>query len=182
MPPISDQRLIDACNCFFDAFSSDTPPLTLLNFFSTTHPVTIQHYPAKCPVPQTSLLRGPNAVRSYFDLLATHWTRSNITSHAVAVDPLSRRVLVKGSINWTWKKSGRSWQEDFSCTLVFDDSDPLKIAQFVVKTENGAQACVMRAVDADTKSDRSRIVDGYVEGELLRTYDPIEVLFHTAVP
>jgi hypothetical protein len=181
MPPISDQQLIDACNRFFSAFSTDTPPLILLSYFSTTHPITIQHCPAKCPTPHTSILRGPNAVRSYFDLLATHWTRSNLTSHAVAVDPYSRRVIVKGSVNWTWKKSGRSWQEDFSCTLVFDDSDPLKIANFVVKTENGAKACVMQAVDVDTKRDRSRIEDGYEEGEVLGTFDPIEVLFHITV-
>jgi hypothetical protein len=148
MVPTSEQ-LIDACNCFFTALSNNTPPLALLHHFSTTHPVSIQHCPARCPHPHASILRGPNAVRSYFDILATHWTRSNLTSHAVSADPMTRRVVVTGSVIWTWKRSGRSWQEDFTCTLAFDDSDALKITNFIVLTESGPGTCVLRAIDPD---------------------------------
>lgn len=151
MAPSSEQ-LIAACNNFFAALSNETPPLALLHHFSTTHPITIQHCPANCPHATSSVVKGPNAVRSYFDLLATHWTRSNLTSHAVSADPITRRVLVKGSVIWTWKRSRRSWKEDFSCTLVFDDSEALKISNFTVLTESGPGTCVMRAVDKGTNA------------------------------
>ncbi|KAF8238057.1 hypothetical protein L208DRAFT_1430828 [Tricholoma matsutake] len=145
----SEQLLIEACNRFFTALANDTPPLSLLHHFSNTHPISIQHCPIHCSHPHASILRGPNAVRSYFDILATHWTRSKLTCHSISPDPKLRRVLVKGSVTWTWKRSGRSWQEDFICTLVFDDSDALKITQFSVLTESGPGTCVLRAVDYD---------------------------------
>jgi hypothetical protein len=52
---------------------------------------------------------------------------------------------------WTWKRSGRSWREDFTCTLVFEDSDPaaLRILSFMVITESAPGTCVMHAVDED---------------------------------
>ena len=52
--------------------------------------------------------------------------------------------------------------------LVFDDSDPLMISNFVVKTENGSDACVMRAVDVD------RHVEGLDSEVLGKAGDPIE--------
>jgi hypothetical protein len=150
MAPTSDQ-LISACTQFLSAVSNNTSPLSLLSYFSTTHPITIQHCPALCTNPRSFLLRGPNAVRSYFDILATHWTRSKLTTHTVFPDPAHARVVVKGSVVWTWRRSGRSWQEDFTCTLVFEDSDPeaLRILSFMIITESGPGTCIMRAVDED---------------------------------
>jgi hypothetical protein len=88
---------------------------------------------------------GLNAVRSYFDLLATHWTRSDMQSQFVSADLDARRITFTGSVTWTWKKSGRSWREDFSCTVAFDEA--LKITHFGVRTESDTKTCIMRAVD-----------------------------------
>ncbi|RDB14619.1 hypothetical protein Hypma_016446 [Hypsizygus marmoreus] len=147
MPSI--EQLIVATHRFFEAFSSATHPLALLTYFSTTNPISIQHYPSTCTHPQSSLLRGPNAIRSYFDLIATHWTRSDLHQKTISADPATGKVVLEGSIVWTWKKSGRRWTEDFTCTLVFDDL--LKIVSFVVKTESPPATCVMRAVDSDPR-------------------------------
>jgi hypothetical protein len=147
MAPTADQ-LVSACTKFLSAVSNNTSPLA---HFSTTHPVSIQHCPARCINPHSFLLRGPNAVRSYFDLLATHWTRSKLNIHTVVPHPAQARVIAKGSVVWTWKRSGRSWREDFTCTLVFEDSDPaaLRILSFMVITESAPGTCVMHAVDED---------------------------------
>ncbi|PPR08264.1 hypothetical protein CVT24_001157 [Panaeolus cyanescens] len=133
---------------FFEAFSSNTPSRELLGFFSTSGMPVIQHAPLTCPHPQTSRLTGSNAVRSYFDLLATHWTRSNAKMvEKPKVDLAQRRVTLTATTRWTWRKSGRGWTEDFTWTLDFDES--LKILSFVARTTSPPGTCVMRAIDAE---------------------------------
>ncbi|KAF8074049.1 hypothetical protein FPV67DRAFT_784034 [Lyophyllum atratum] len=144
-------QLLTATDHFLTAFASNkTHPLTLLSHFSTTWPTSIQHYPSTCSHPQSSLLRGANAIRSYFDLLATHWTRSCVVHRTLQADISTRTVVFEGNVTWTWKKSGRSWVEDFTCTLAFDEL--LKIVSFSVRTDSEIQTCVMRAKDVDNSS------------------------------
>ncbi|KAG6889849.1 hypothetical protein C0992_003828 [Termitomyces sp. T32_za158] len=145
------EQLLDVTNRYLTAFANDkTHPLSMLTFFSTTSLVSIQHYPSNSPHPQASILRGANAVRSYFDLIATHWTRSPISHKTIIVDSYARNVVFEGSVTWKWKKSGRSWVEDFTCTLVFDEV--LKIVNYVVRTDSASQTCLMRAKDVDDSS------------------------------
>lgn len=141
------EQLLAVSDAFFVALATNTPPLRLLSYFSTTHPVVIQHAPSSCPNPRSSRLSGLNAIRSYFDILATHWTRTNMHRHSIRADPALRRVVVSASVTWMWKKSGRKWNEDFTCTLDYDEG--LKIVSFIVTTESGTSTCVMRAVDAE---------------------------------
>ncbi|KAJ6583906.1 hypothetical protein DFH09DRAFT_263422 [Mycena vulgaris] len=142
----SNQQLLFAAEVLFLDLSANTACDILLSHFSSTKDVVIQHAPALCPHPYTSRLTGLNAVRSYFDLLATHWLRSNTKIHAqTVVDPY--RVAVNASVQWTWRSSGRSWREDFLCTLDYDDH--LKIIGMIVETNSPPGTCIMRAVDAD---------------------------------
>ncbi|KAG6899747.1 hypothetical protein C0993_007234 [Termitomyces sp. T159_Od127] len=145
------EQLLAVTNRYLTAFANNkTHPLSMLTFFSTTSPVYIQHYPSNSPHPQASIIRGPNAVRSYFDLIATHWTRSPVAHRIVNVDPYMRTIVFEGSVTWKWKKSGRSWVEDFTCTLAFDEQ--LKIVSYVVRTDSASQTCLMRAKDVDDSS------------------------------
>ncbi|KXN82342.1 hypothetical protein AN958_02672 [Leucoagaricus sp. SymC.cos] len=148
-----ESQLLATTDAFFKALAANQPPLKLLGFFSTANPVSVQHVPRTCPHPHTSRLHGLNAVRSYFDLLATHWERSAITQHSRNVTSSSRTVTTTASVTWRWKKSGRMWNEDFTCALEFDDH--LKICHFLVTTESGPSTCVMRATDADSPTTRS---------------------------
>lgn len=147
-----DSLLRDSTDAFFTALAANRPPLKLLAYFSTTSPVSIQHAPRTCPHPSSSRLHGLNAVRSYFDLLATHWERIALTRHSSSVSAASRSVTISATVTWRWKKSGRSWNEDFTCTLEFDDH--FKISHFFVTTESNPSTCVMRAVDADSPFTR----------------------------
>ncbi|KAL0946787.1 hypothetical protein HGRIS_012960 [Hohenbuehelia grisea] len=130
-----------------DAFFSDlvvtpAPSRILLSYFSTSEHVVFEHAPRQA---RRSPLYGLNAVRSYFDLLATHWTRYDGVRHRTDVYEGANRVVIFASVHWQWRTSGRSWREDFTCTLEFDDH--LKIKTFVILTESSPQTCVMHAVD-----------------------------------
>lgn len=148
-----DSQLLAATESFFKALAANQPPLKLLAYFSTTNPVSIQHVPRTCPHPHASRLHGLNAVRSYFDLLATHWERTAIKQHKTSVDTDTYSVTTIATITWRWKKSGRSWNEDISCTLEFDEN--LRICHLLVTTESDTSTCVMRAVDSDTPTNTS---------------------------
>ncbi|KAF8895562.1 hypothetical protein BD779DRAFT_1609071 [Infundibulicybe gibba] len=121
----TQQQFIASSDAFFQAFASNTPPLTLLSYFSTTH--LFAPY-------------GLNAIRSYFDLLATHWIRSDMRKHSIRAYPDTRQVVVTASVTWMWRQSRRSWTEDFKSP---------KIISFVVTTESSPGTCVMRAVDTE---------------------------------
>ncbi|KAJ7490556.1 hypothetical protein FB451DRAFT_621919 [Mycena latifolia] len=142
----STQQLLFAAEVLFLDLGASTPSDILVTHFSSTNDVVIQHAPALCPHPHTSRVTGLNAVRSYFDLLATHWMRSNSEVHAKTVVD-AYRVAVTASVQWTWRLSGRSWREEFLCTLEYDDH--LKIVAMIVETNSPPGTCVMRAVDAD---------------------------------
>jgi hypothetical protein len=151
-----EQNLRASSQAFFDAFCSNTPSIKMLHYFSTTSPAAIQHTPLECPHPYASKLSGSNAIRSYFDLLATHWTRSGAhIRDELEVDASNRRVVIPASVTWTWKKSGRQWREDFTWTLDYDES--LKISSFVIRTMSGPGTCVMRAVDVDPVLQEKKI-------------------------
>uniref|UniRef100_A0A8H8CHF8 Uncharacterized protein n=1 Tax=Psilocybe cubensis TaxID=181762 RepID=A0A8H8CHF8_PSICU len=133
---------------FFQAFALETPPVGMLSYFSHTSPAIVQHTPSNCPIPLSSRLEGNNAIRSYFDLLATHWHRSDAKIRSpLQISVEKRRVILLADVIWTWKKSGRQWIEEFSWTLDYDES--YKIVSFVIQTISSPGTCVMRAVDAD---------------------------------
>ncbi|KAJ7429080.1 hypothetical protein B0H11DRAFT_2167710 [Mycena galericulata] len=140
------QQLLFAAEILFLDLSANSPTSILVGHFSSTKEVVIQHAPALCPHAYTSRVTGLNAVRSYFDLIATNWSRSNTEIRArTVVEP--NKVAVTASVRWTWRLSGRSWVEDFVCTLEYDEH--LKIIGMVIETKSASGTCVMRALDAD---------------------------------
>ncbi|PPQ71817.1 hypothetical protein CVT26_007732 [Gymnopilus dilepis] len=161
---ISEQQLRASTNAFFDAFSSNNPPLKMLSFFSTTSPVIIQHAPATCPHPHTSRLDGSNAIRSYFDVLATHFVRSDAKILSpLQVDLNKRRANLTASVTWKWKKSGRKFVEEFTWTLDYDEG--LRIVSFVIRTVSGPGTCVMRAIDSEPALPEKSAVQASVSSQ-----------------
>lgn len=146
MSPTAKQLEV-AADALFTDLGTNKPPYVVLSHFSQTQPVVIQHAPASCPHPLSSRLTGINAVRSYFDLLATHWTRSDPRRLSLIAYEETAQVVVIASVKWTWKASGKSWREDFTCTLDFDDN--AKVTSFIMQTDSGPGTCVMRAVDPE---------------------------------
>ncbi|KIY51541.1 hypothetical protein FISHEDRAFT_70766 [Fistulina hepatica ATCC 64428] len=138
------QLLLSAQQSVFTDFSASASPTTMLSHFSTMSEPIIEHAPMGCPMASLSHLKGSNAVRSYFDILATNWRHSDIDVYSVDVDAAHRSVSVCASITWTWRSSGHRFREDFVSNLQFDEH--LKLQSFVIKTLPGSE-CVMRAKD-----------------------------------
>jgi hypothetical protein len=55
------------------------------------------------------------------------------------------QVVIKASVQWTWKVSKKSWREDFTCTIDFDEL--LKVKAYSVKSNPPEENCIMRAID-----------------------------------
>ncbi|EAU86317.2 hypothetical protein CC1G_08041 [Coprinopsis cinerea okayama7 len=152
--PSLEEQLLSATNAFLKALACNLSPLRLLSFFSSSSPVTLQHAQARCPHAQTSRFTGLNAVRSYFDLLTAHWTRSAMQIHSRPwLDVQKRRIVIDASVTWMWRSSGRTWTEDFICTIDYDDA--FKIVSFVVETESPPETCIMTAKDIPSVSAAS---------------------------
>lgn len=142
----SAQDLLRASQTFFDAFAANKSSISLMENFSTSKPIIIQHASSSCPYPRASRLIGANAVRSYFDLLSTHFVRSKMELHGLPiVDAGEKQVKMVASVTWTWRRSKRSWVEEFTWTLDYDEQ--LKIICFIVETTSPRGTCVMKAVD-----------------------------------
>lgn len=142
--PSAAQLTLAAEKLLFD-ISTNAPASRLLNHFSTTHNVVLQHSFSTCATPQAYRFTGLTAVRSYFDLLATHYERACVGQQIALVSEAGGRVIVDGSTKWTWKRSRREWQEDYRVYVDFDAA--LKVVSYVVVTTSPEGTCVMRAVD-----------------------------------
>jgi hypothetical protein len=123
--------------------AAQKPTLSLLSHFSTTQTVTLQHDFIHSATPYPFV--GLHAVRSYFDLLALHWTRDDMQLYQCDVYADKLRVVIKASVQWTWRASKQSWREVFTCTLDFDEL--LKVKGFVVESSPPESSCVMLATD-----------------------------------
>lgn len=145
--PLAKQMCLTV-DAFRDALCTDRSSTQLLEFFSTSQEPVIQHIPADCPNPLGSRLTGLNAVRSYFDIQATHWRRDHIgVRNLPRLDLENRTVVLDASVVWVWRCSRRRWTEDVSCTITFDDD--MKITSFIVRTESSSETCVWNAKDVD---------------------------------
>lgn len=138
LPPLQS-----AAESLFADISAHKSPQALLSHFSTTDNVLLQHDYVHSPEPVA--FTGLHAVRSYFDLLAMNWTRDDMKLHECTVISTESKVVMKANVRWTWRKSKRSWREEFTCTLHFDENK--KVKGFVVKTDPPKASCVMHAVD-----------------------------------
>jgi hypothetical protein len=68
--------------------------------------------------------------------------------HECSADVDNLQVFIKAGVQWTWRRSKKSWREEFTCTLNFDEQ--LKVTRFVVESSPPKMSCVMLAVDDDT--------------------------------
>jgi len=143
-PTMGRTPLQSAAESLLADIAAQKAPNVLLSHFSSTHNVTLQHDYIHNTV--TYSFAGLHAVRSYFDLLSLHWMRDDMRFHDCHVYADKSQVVVKASVQWTWRVSKRSWRENFTCTLDFDER--LKVKRFIVVSNPPEESCVMLAIDA----------------------------------
>ncbi|KAF8908679.1 hypothetical protein CPB85DRAFT_774213 [Mucidula mucida] len=150
LPPSSSQLSSVVERLLEKLFTPNTSSNERLSYFSKSHSITIQHSYEGCPSPSMYRFTGVNAVRSYFDLIATHYDCTPLRLHSVPIrtrttEEATWQTFIEATVLWTWKSSGLTWQEDFICTLDLDAG--LKVASLVILTTSGEDTCLMRAVD-----------------------------------
>ncbi|KAF7987020.1 hypothetical protein HWV62_123 [Athelia sp. TMB] len=133
-----------SAECLFADIAANKPSKTLLAHFSTTDTVVLRHDCVYNPSPFS--FEGLHAVRSYFDLLSLNWKKSDMQIHSKEVDLTKSQVVLRASMRWTWRISGNSWREVFTCTLDYDEE--VKVKKFIVETDVPKSSCVMHAVDS----------------------------------
>ncbi|TEB40139.1 hypothetical protein FA13DRAFT_1769742 [Coprinellus micaceus] len=152
MDPSPVQQMCTTVDAFRDALCTNRSSAQLLEFFSTSQAPIIQHTPADCVNPLGSRLVGLNAVRSYFDIQATHWKRDHIGLRGLPqLNPETRTAVLDASVVWVWRCSGRRWTEDVNCTITLDDD--MKITSFIVRTESSPETCPWMAKDVSRDPD-----------------------------
>ncbi|KAF9019649.1 hypothetical protein BDZ89DRAFT_992405 [Hymenopellis radicata] len=152
--PTSPQLSVVVDKLLQSLFSANVSSNDRLSYFSKSRSVTIQHSYEGCPSPSMYRFTGLNAVRSYFDLIATHYDCTPLRLHSVPIRTRTTeegtwQTVIQATVLWTWKSSGLTWQEDFTCTLDLDAG--LKVASLVILTTSGEDTCLMRAVDPGRK-------------------------------
>jgi hypothetical protein len=168
MSHLTKDDLLGSAKRLFSDLASNAGSTALLSHFSSNHQITLRHcatedmvdgqgnnatFPltsTRSPCTSTYVLTGHNAVRSYFDMICTHWTRSRVevhhTSYSLPKYPnRPPQVVIDFSITWTWNRSGHSWTEDCTMTIDFDDS--AKMVNMLCQTTSGRETCVMHATD-----------------------------------
>jgi hypothetical protein len=170
MSSLTKDDLLGAARRLFSDLASNAGSTALLSHFSSSHPITLRHCPmedmnngqgnspaypltstsTRSPCSDTYILTGRTAVRSYFDTICTHWTRSRVevhhTSYTLPKYPgRAPQVVVDFSITWTWNRSGHSWTEDCTMTVEFDNL--AKIINVLCQTTSGRETCIMHATD-----------------------------------
>ncbi|KAF8906335.1 hypothetical protein CPB85DRAFT_892234 [Mucidula mucida] len=145
MAPSAAQLTLAAEKLIFD-ISTNVSTSRILSHFSQNNNVIMQHSWSTCPNPNSYRFTGLNAVRSYFDLLSTHYERSSLMQHSIHVVESTGCVIITASVQWTWKSSRHQWQEDYTCYIDYDSS--LHVVSFIVVTTSPDWTCVMRATDA----------------------------------
>ncbi len=128
-----------------DVFSMNTTSLALLSHFSPDQSISIQHSYSTCLTPNAHRFTGRIGVRSYFDVLMLHFEKSPMTLDQWYVDESVRRVVLTGSVEWTWRKSRQKWKEVLTCSIDFDAN--LKVVSLMFITTSDETTCVMQAVD-----------------------------------
>ncbi|KAF9026464.1 hypothetical protein BDZ89DRAFT_1134766 [Hymenopellis radicata] len=160
MAPSAAQLTLAAEKLIFD-IANNASSSRLLSHFSQSNNVVLQHAWSTCQNPNSYRFTGLNAVRSYFDLLSTHYERSCMMQHAIHVNDSTGRVVVAASVKWTWRSSRHHWQEDYTCYIDYDAT--LKVVSFIVVTTSAESTCVMRAVDPGSGGKKKKIFDMWTD-------------------
>ncbi|KAK3692205.1 hypothetical protein B0T22DRAFT_486173 [Podospora appendiculata] len=121
------------------AFATKQPVSSILSHFSSLSPSPILIHEHGLPQLAPFLgrdFRGRDGVTAYFAAVSACLTYANMEFSNYVVDPVSRKVSVRGAAVFTWTSTGQSWDEVFTYVLAFDDE--LKVDKYEIWADSGA--------------------------------------------
>ncbi|ESK93763.1 hypothetical protein Moror_1461 [Moniliophthora roreri MCA 2997] len=130
-------RLLSSAQSFCNSFAENKDIETITSHFTLTHqPSVIEHgEPSLGPFLGKPHV-GMDAIKSYFETIASLLSYENMKFSEFVVDTESSRVACKGKAKFTWKSTSESWDETFAYMLDFDDE--CKITDYQVWADSGA--------------------------------------------
>jgi hypothetical protein len=137
MQPLTRNSLYSSAQRLCHDFAEKKDIQTILSHFSRTHQCTaIEH---GLPILAPFLGRpftGLDAIKEYFTLVVDLLSYEDMEFSEYTVDVEASRVCVKGNAKFTWKSTGKSWEESFVYMLDFDDE--AKVTDYQVWADSGA--------------------------------------------
>mmetsp|Transcript_16305 Transcript_16305/g.27166 ORF Transcript_16305/g.27166 Transcript_16305/m.27166 type:complete len:150 (-) Transcript_16305:58-507(-) len=125
MPPLDREKLLRSAQSLCGDFATQEPLEKVLTNFSTqqggANIFCFEHGDANTSVPFLGRsFVGIAGARQYFELIASLLSYENMEFSEYFVDVELAAVSVQGEATFTWKSTGKSWDEVFTYRLRFD--------------------------------------------------------------
>jgi len=136
------QHILNAVNALYvEATNTAVQALQITDYFSDTDCPVFRHVPEEDVNTPAGWVYGHDGVRSYFDLLALHWTRQFcVRQSSITVDPVSRTCQFVLDIHWSWRRPGiPGWLEILECNQTYDFAYKIMRAEYI--TLSGRDTC-----------------------------------------
>ena len=144
---MSKRELLAAAKAFCDDFANGAPLEKLLSHFTEHEAVAIEHgHPSLCPWLGREFI-GHKEIGSYFTQVEQTLSSDKIVFSDFFVDEENYRIGVVGKTRWTYKATGKSWNETFTYVLDYAEGHSeegeqskreLKVRRYAVWADPGA--------------------------------------------
>jgi hypothetical protein len=137
--------LLFAAQSLCDDFSAASSTSTLLSHFTTSAssepstPTAYEHGHRSLAPFLGRPFNGRSGVEEYFNLLQKYLTFQKMRFSDYIVDEVEKVVCVRGEARFTWKETGKGWDEVFAYRLGFVEEDGLwKVGRYEVWADSGS--------------------------------------------
>ena len=134
---LTRSQILEAAVAFCTSFSQGKDVESILALFSTTQPVSaIEHGDPSLAPFLGRTFEGKEGIKRYFEVIGSLLSYENISFGEYVVDAEERKVAVKGKGTFTWKETGKAWNETFAYVLDFDED--AKLTRYQIWSDTGS--------------------------------------------
>lgn len=129
--------LLLASQEFCEAFARGDSPESILKLFSTTTDISAIEYgdPELAPF-LGKVFEGEEGVKEYFETIGRLLVAENTSFSEYMVDEAQRKVSMKGNARFTWRSTGKAWNETFAYVLDFDED--ARVFRYQIWSDTGS--------------------------------------------
>lgn len=130
--------LLEAAQSFCAAFASGAAPAELLGHFTADRDriVVHEHGLAQLAPFLGRAYRGAEGLARYVAAVSESLGFAGMAFGDFVVDEAARKVAARGEARFTWRSTGRAWDEVFLYVLAFDEH--AKVEQYEIWADSGA--------------------------------------------